>query len=75
MITDNGIMYLVQRCQLLQKIDISGIPKITNEGMYAIAKYSENLVVLNILGCEQITEEGISAVKSSCKMLNNLPHT
>ena len=74
-ITDNGIMYLVQRCQLLQKIDISGIPKITNEGMYAIAKYSENLVVLNILGCEQITEEGISAVKSSCKMLNNLPHT
>eukprot|EP01038_Epipyxis_sp_PR26KG_P005606 gene5606-7738_t len=74
-ITDNAIIKLINNCKLLQVLDISGIPSLSDYALYAIGSSpfsSINLHTLYMSCCPTITDDGVEKIVRNCLNLSVL---
>lgn len=74
LVTDEAILFVIQRCRQLQNLNLSGWygPQrmiLSNLSLCAIAKFGENIEELSICFNSLITIKGIKEVIVGCKLL------
>lgn len=77
LVTDNGMMYLSEKCPWLRILDIAGgsafgPSRITDESILTISKRSLNLKILNADNVHGLTLGGISELLKRCRHVNQI---
>jgi hypothetical protein len=72
-ISDVAIVELASRCwRSLRTLKLSGLYKLTNHGIEAIAAKCASLVVLELDGCENVSDKALLALARGCPELRIL---
>eukprot|EP00899_Mesostigma_viride_P025004 jgi/Mesvir1/5689/Mv15704-RA.1 len=71
-IDDATLALVVERCPLLQHVNVSGSADVTDAGVMAVAARCRGLMVLDVSRCVRVTGAGISAVGRVCQGLRTL---
>lgn len=71
-VTDEAIRQMIQNLPLIERIDLSECPLITDSGIAALAiSKADRLVGLNLSHCSKITDASLKLLKN-CKTLERL---
>ena len=70
-VTDNGFCDIVEKCVLLQKLDISGT-RLTNKSFLRMAETLKCLEHLKMRQCDYLTDEAVSMIIHHCPNLLTL---
>ena len=70
-VEDKGVLELVQRCPLLEKLHLNS-SGITLQTALVIAQYCRNLSVLDLRYCSTLTDEAVKELVKGCPYLQIL---
>ena len=75
MLTDSGIMALIDGNHYLLALDVSGIAGVTDATLLMAAANSKRLQGLNVSGNVEITDRSVIAIAEGCKHLKRVSHS
>lgn len=72
-ITDASMLPLLETCEGLVKMNLSGCLNLTDETISTMVRlHGETMEVLNLDGCRKITDASLVAIADTCLLLNEL---
>ncbi|TPX49907.1 hypothetical protein SeMB42_g01470 [Synchytrium endobioticum] len=71
-VSDEAVLSLARHCPLLEHIDISFSPFVTDVGLHALAAFARRLRTVISAGCENLSPAGIAAICSKCDELKEV---
>jgi len=71
-VTPEGIIFLAQKCQNINDLNLKNNTTIDDEVVFSLARHMQNLVSLNLAGCHEITDNPVIALGRYCTKLQSL---
>lgn len=57
---------LAQHCHNIERLDLSGCKKITDQAIYAISKHCAKMTGINLESCVNITDKSLKNIADGC---------
>lgn len=72
MLTDHGVISLIDGSRGLLALDITGLESVTDHTLLAVSENCLRLQGLNITDCSRVTDESLVAVAEACRYLKRV---